>query len=89
MGSVKASPREGRTCPVACTIPIVVAGSGDPVGVGLVAGLGRPGANITGIGVRSSEASKNLELLKGVVPALTRVGVLLGTTRQPSSHSRP
>jgi putative ABC transport system substrate-binding protein len=61
------------------TIPIVVT-SGDPVGVGLVASLARPGGNITGIstfGTRSPQGpSKTLELLKGVVPALTRVGVL-------------
>jgi putative ABC transport system substrate-binding protein len=60
------------------TIPIVLAGSGDPVGVGLVASIRRPGGNITGVSVRSPEGpSKNLELLKGVVPAMTRVGVLL------------
>src|SRR5262249_15950688 len=64
------------------TIPIVIAGSGDPVGVGLVASLARPGGNITGIstfGTRTAEGpSKMLELLKGVVPGLSRVGVLFG-----------
>jgi hypothetical protein len=61
------------------TVPIVLAGSGDPVGVGLVASIRRPGGNISGVSTRSPEGpSKNLELLKGVVPTLTRVGVLLG-----------
>jgi putative ABC transport system substrate-binding protein len=41
------------------TIPIVLAGSGDPVGVGLVASLSRPGANITGLAVRTPNCHRS------------------------------
>ncbi len=59
------------------TIPIVFAGLGDPVSVGLVAGLARPGGNVTGLAGLALELSgKRLELLKEVVPSLTRVAVL-------------
>jgi len=57
-------------------IPIVLAGAADPVGTGLVASLSRPGGNITGISSLTAElASKRLQLLKEVVPGLTRFGV--------------
>jgi len=59
------------------TVPIVFIGSGDPVGVGLVASMSRPGGNITGISDQSTELSaKRLELLKEVVPRAERVAVL-------------
>jgi putative ABC transport system substrate-binding protein len=59
------------------TVPIVFAGAGDPVGVGLVPSLSRPGANITGISAQATELSaKRLELLKEMVPAATRIAVL-------------
>jgi ABC transporter substrate binding protein len=59
------------------TLPIVMTVSGDPVGAGFVASLGRPGGNITGLTNVSPElAGKRLELLKEVVPRLSRVGVL-------------
>jgi putative ABC transport system substrate-binding protein len=58
------------------TIPIVIS-SGDPVGSGHVASLARPGRNITGLTNLTSElAGKRLELLKEVVPRLSRVAVL-------------
>jgi len=54
-------------------IPIVVAYIGDPVGSGLVASLGRPGGNITGVSVLNVEYSaKWLEFLKAAVPKLSR-----------------
>jgi putative tryptophan/tyrosine transport system substrate-binding protein len=56
------------------TIPIVLFGIGDPVGTGLVASLARPGGNATGINFFSEE---RLELLRELVPAATRVAVLL------------
>ena len=59
------------------TIPIVMAGVTDPVGVGFVASLARPGGNITGLTHLSPDLSgKRLELLKEVLPRLLRVGVL-------------
>ncbi len=65
------------------TIPIVMAFDNDPVGSGHVASLARPGENITGLSTLSPELSgKQLELLKEVVPGLSRVGVL-GTSSQP------
>jgi putative ABC transport system substrate-binding protein len=59
------------------TIPIVMVAVGDPVGVGLVKSLSRPGANITGLSLNNVEsAEKRVELLKEAVPKLTRVAVL-------------
>jgi putative ABC transport system substrate-binding protein len=56
------------------TIPIVMATSGDPVGLGVVASLAHPGGNVTGLSSISTElAGKRLELLKGLVPDVTRV----------------
>src|SRR2546422_1400025 len=59
------------------TIPIVMANSTDPVGTGFVASLARPGGNITGHSAMSPELSgKRLELLREVVPGLSRVAIL-------------
>src|SRR5712692_8731856 len=59
------------------TIPIVMAFAGDPVGTRLVASLARPGGNVTGMSLATPElAGKRLELLKEVVPKLTRLTVL-------------
>src|SRR5215469_8093499 len=58
------------------TIPIVMAGDVDPVGQGSVTSLGRPGGNITGLSTLAPEISgKRLELLKEIVPKLSRVAV--------------
>jgi putative ABC transport system substrate-binding protein len=58
-------------------IPIIMAGASDPVGSGLVASLARPGGNITGSSAFGPESSgKRLELLKELVPRLSRVAVL-------------
>jgi len=58
-------------------IPIVMVAAGDPVASGLVESLARPGGNITGLSQMASEvAGKRLELLKEVVPKLSRVAVL-------------
>jgi putative tryptophan/tyrosine transport system substrate-binding protein len=60
------------------TIPIVMAPAGDPVRTGLVSSLARPGANITGISTNAAEVSgKRVELLRELVPGLTRVGLLV------------
>jgi ABC-type uncharacterized transport system substrate-binding protein len=59
------------------TIPIVIQSVSDPVGIGLVASLARPGGNVTGTSAMSSEViGKALQLLKDVVPKLTSVAVL-------------
>ena len=55
----------------------------DPVGNGFVASLARPGGNITGLSTLAPEISgKQLELLKEIVPKLSRVAVL-GTSTNP------
>jgi putative ABC transport system substrate-binding protein len=67
------------------TIPIVMAQDTDPVGNGFVASLARPGGNITGLSVLSPELSgKQLELLKEIVPKLSRVAVL-GNSNEPAN----
>src|SRR5205814_2761127 len=67
------------------TIPTVMGFDDDPVGSGFVASLARPGGNITGLSALSPEISgKRLELLKEIVPSLSRV-VVLGTSIQPGN----
>jgi putative tryptophan/tyrosine transport system substrate-binding protein len=59
------------------TVPIVMASGGDPVGVGLIASLARPGGNITGLSSLGTELNtKRLEVLRDAVPKLNRVGLL-------------
>ena len=59
------------------TIPIVMAGIGDPLGTGVVSNLARPGGNITGLSLLTAElAGKRLEVLKEVVPGLSSLAVL-------------
>jgi putative tryptophan/tyrosine transport system substrate-binding protein len=63
------------------TIPIVLAFDNDPVGNGFAASLARPGGNITGLSTHYPEISgKQLELLKEIVPKLSRVAVLGNST---------
>ncbi|MGA8889228.1 MAG: ABC transporter substrate-binding protein, partial [Pseudolabrys sp.] len=58
-------------------IPIVFGTAGDPVRLGLVTSLSRPGGNITGMSNQSADLpGKRLELLRGVAPSLRRVAVL-------------
>jgi putative ABC transport system substrate-binding protein len=67
------------------TIPVVVAGMGDPVGSGFVASLARPDGNITGFSNESEEfAGKWVELLKETVPKISRLAVL--AVSQTQSH---
>jgi putative ABC transport system substrate-binding protein len=59
------------------TLPIVMTGTADPVGAGLVASLARPGGNTTGVSLMLAELpGKRLEILKETVPQSTRVAVL-------------
>src|SRR5918994_1065713 len=63
-------------------IPIVMANVADPIGLGLVASLARPGGNVTGSSSLAPELNtKRLEILKDVIPKLVRVGLL----RPPAS----
>lgn len=59
------------------TIPIVFAAQMDPVGVGVVASLARPGGNVTGMSIQQTDtAGKRIELLREVVPRLARLAVM-------------
>ena len=70
------------------TIPIVMAQDIDPVGSGFVASLARPGGNITGLSTLRPEISgKQLEILKEVVPRLSRVAVLGRSTSAASAQA--
>jgi putative ABC transport system substrate-binding protein len=63
------------------TIPIVFIAAEDPVRLGLVASLARPGGNLTGVNFLSAElAAKRLELVRELVPTATRISVLLNPT---------
>ena len=69
------------------TIPIVTASAGDPVAEGLAASLARPGGNVTGLSLITIDLSpKLLELLRAMVPRLSRVAVLVnpGNTSHPA-----
>src|SRR5436190_9631421 len=83
---VTGGPTSTRTAKQATsTIPIVMASDNDPVGSGVVASLARPGGNITGLATLSPELSgKRLELLKEILPKISRVAVL-GTSTTPGT----
>ncbi len=67
------------------TIPIVMVAIGDPVRVGLVSNLGRPGGNITGFtNLAGQIAAKRLQLLKEVIPTATRIG-MIGNPGDPNA----
>jgi putative ABC transport system substrate-binding protein len=62
------------------TIPVVVAGATDPVGSGYVASLARPGGNITGLSLESTDlVGKRLELFRKIVPDLAHLAIMLPT----------
>lgn len=70
------------------TIPIVMATDSDPVASAFVAGLARPGGNITGLSTLSPELSgKQLQLLKEIVPKLSRVAVIGNSTEPGNAES--
>jgi ABC-type uncharacterized transport system substrate-binding protein len=70
------------------TIPIVMAFDADPVSSGFVASLARPGGNITGLSTLAPEiGGKQLELLKEIVPKLSRVAVLGSSTAPGTAPS--
>ncbi len=66
-------------------IPIIMTQDDDPVGAGFVASLSKPGGNITGLSTLAPERSaKRLELLKEIVPGLSRVAIF-GTSTEPNN----
>ena len=74
---------------VTATIPIVFVSGGDPVKVGLVASLNRPGGNVTGVSVITTElGAKRLELLHQLVPNATKIGVLINPNYADAERQR-
>jgi putative ABC transport system substrate-binding protein len=70
------------------TIPIVMTGVGDPVAYGFIASLARPGGNITGTSNQLSDAiSKELELMKEMIPAATKLALLAPQEDNPGAHA--
>jgi putative ABC transport system substrate-binding protein len=86
---VTAGPQDTRAAAKATsTIPIVMAQETDPVGSGFVVSLARPGGNITGLSTLAPELSgKQLELLKEIVPKLSRAAVLGNSTEPGNAQS--
>src|SRR6516225_1084328 len=69
-----ANPMVVATKRATSVIPIVFAAAADPLGTGLVAGLARPGGNVTGLSVQNTDlAGKHLELLRDLIPGLRRL----------------
>ena len=74
---VTGGPSATRRAKKAATIPVVMATDPDPVANGFVASLARPGGNVTGLSTLAPEISgKRLELLKEIIPGLSRIAVL-------------
>ena len=70
------------------TIPIVFVSADDPVRLGLVASLARPGSNLTGTNILQIElVTKRLQLLRELVPAATRVAVLVDPTSKTTTET--
>jgi putative tryptophan/tyrosine transport system substrate-binding protein len=70
------------------TMPIVFLATDDPVKLGLVASLNRPGANMTGVNFMLNElGTKRLELLRDLVPTASRIGLLLNPASPPGASS--
>jgi putative ABC transport system substrate-binding protein len=69
------------------TIPIVITNFTDPVALGLVASLARPGGNVTGFSTLATELNtKRLEVLKDTIPKLDRVGLLWRSASNPGEE---
>jgi len=75
---VASTPGAGAAKKSTSTVPVVIWGVSDPVGIGVVASLARPGGNITGVALGTEDGlpGKRIELLQEAVPTLTRVAAL-------------
>ena len=68
------------------TIPVVMAAIGEPLGMGVIASLARPGGNVTGLSAFVTELSgKRIELTKEMFPSTSRIGYLLNMSNQVSA----
>src|SRR5262249_40884354 len=73
---------------VTTTIPIVFIANEDPVRLGLIASLARPGGNLTGINILTAEVTaKRLDLLRELMPSATRVGVLVNPVNATNTET--
>ena len=67
------------------TIPIVIAAAADPVAAGLISSLGRPGGNVTGLSLQTTDlAGKRLQLARELVAGARRIGLLAEGFRGPA-----
>jgi len=73
------------------TVPIVFVGVADPIGVGLVANLARPGGNVTGLASIEWEAftAKQLQIIKEALPKTSHVAILMNPTNRMHSLTLP
>jgi putative ABC transport system substrate-binding protein len=70
------------------TIPVVMTSSSDPIGTGFVASLAKPGGNITGLSMLTTDVSgKRLQLLKEIVPGLSKIAILWNPDDPPAALS--
>ncbi len=70
------------------TLPIVMCFGGDPIGLGLIASLARPGGNVTGLAALTSElGAKRLELFAEALPGVSRVAALWDATAGPAARA--
>src|SRR6516162_2818730 len=80
-----ANPMVVATKQATSVIPIVFAAAADPLGTGLVAGLARPGGNVTGLSVQNTDlAGKHLELLRDLIPGLRRLAIMANVANSAS-----
>ena len=80
-----ANPMVVATKRATSVIPIVFAAAADPLGTGLVAGLARPGGNVTGLSVQNTDlAGKHLELLHDLIPGLRRLAIMANVDNSAS-----